>query len=51
VCCFHINVILIFAVDSKAEGDFAEIAGDIFSKLQHIALARKDLVRYRYNLI
>jgi hypothetical protein len=39
-----------FAVNSKAEDDFTEIAGDICSKLQYIALARKDLVRYRYHL-
>jgi hypothetical protein len=52
-CYFHITLILIFldcAVDSKAEDDFAEIARDIFSKLHCIASARKDLVRYRYNL-
>jgi hypothetical protein len=51
VCCyFDIIVILIFltfAVDSKVEDDFAEIAGDVFSKLRYIASARKDLVRYR----
>jgi hypothetical protein len=40
---------LIFTVDSKAEDDFAEIARDILSKLQCIAGARKDLVRYRYS--
>lgn len=34
-------------VDSKAENDFAEIAGDVISKLRHIASARKNLVRYR----
>ncbi|PNF41889.1 Sec1 family domain-containing protein 2 [Cryptotermes secundus] len=34
-------------VNSMAENDFAEIAGDIFSKLQYIASARKALVRYR----
>lgn len=34
-------------VNSKAEDDFAEIAADILSKLQYIASARKDLVRYR----
>ncbi|PNF41887.1 Sec1 family domain-containing protein 2 [Cryptotermes secundus] len=33
-------------VNSMAENDFAEIAGDIFSKLQYIASARKALVRY-----
>jgi hypothetical protein len=43
-------IFLPFAVNSKAEDDFAEIAGDIISKLQYIASARKDLVRYRYHL-
>jgi len=33
--------------DSKAENDFADIAHDIINKLQHIASARKNLVRYR----
>jgi hypothetical protein len=49
-CNFDITVDLIFltfAVDSKVDDDFAEIAGGIFSKLRYIASARKDLVQYR----
>jgi hypothetical protein len=44
-----IHNFIALAVDSKAENDFAEIAGDVFSKLRHIASARKNLVRYRYK--
>ncbi|XP_021922683.1 sec1 family domain-containing protein 2-like isoform X3 [Zootermopsis nevadensis] len=34
-------------VDSKVDDEFAEIAGNVLSKLHYIASVRKDLVRYR----
>lgn len=36
-----------FSVDSKVDDEFAEIAGNVLSKLHYIASVRKDLVRYR----
>jgi len=50
-CITLIHNFLAFAVDSKAENDFADIAHDIINKLQHIASARKNLVRYRYTFM